>query len=281
MKHLFFVLFSFLFFACKKNNEAPQPALDARSYQNIAYGSHASQKMDIYLPAGRNSDSTRFLIMVHGGAWVEGDKNDLAPYVEILKQRLPGFAIFNINYRLGTLTENHFPSQEMDMQSALEFILQNTEEYHISDKGALLGMSAGAHMVLLQSYKQANPEIKAVVDLFGPADMTDLYNQAADPLLSYALQILMEGTPSTNPTLYLESSPIEFVSSLSPPTLILHGGIDPIVPVSQSINLQVKLQNLNIPNELVIYDNEGHGWTGASMENSLDRIESFLKLYVK
>src|SRR6188508_2236895 len=141
-----FILFCFVLVitSCQKENEiTPDLAIPAETLNNVSYGSDAAQKMDIYLPAGRKTDSTKLVIMVHGGAWLEGDKNDFAPYVTILKQRLPGYAIANINYRLATTSGNFFPTQENDMKAAIDFLLQKTGDYAISQKIVLLGASAG------------------------------------------------------------------------------------------------------------------------------------------
>ena len=110
-----------LFTSCQKENEKPSPqSLPAETLNNISYGPDAAQKMDIYLPAGRKTDSTKMIIMVHGGAWLEGVKSDFASYVTVLKQRLPDYAIANINYRLATVSGNFFPTQENDMKTAID-----------------------------------------------------------------------------------------------------------------------------------------------------------------
>ena len=92
-------------------------------------------------------------------------------------------------------------------------------------------------------------------------------------------QALLGGTPSTNAALYQASSPINFVSARCPPTLILHGGADPLVPVSQSTALKATLESVNVPVQMVIYPTEGHGWLGANLSDSYGKIADFLKTY--
>jgi acetyl esterase/lipase len=94
----------------------------AVSITNVAYGADALQKMDVYLPQGRSADSTKVLLLIHGGGWVEGDKSDFAAFVDTIKKRLPGYAIFNINYRLSAFPANVFPTQELDIKAAVNFI---------------------------------------------------------------------------------------------------------------------------------------------------------------
>ena len=66
----------------------------------------------------------------------------------------------------------------------------------------------------------------------------------------------------------------------SPPTIILHGGLDPLVAPSQSQMLKDLLTASGVPNEYVFYPNEFHGWSGANMVHSFDRIAAFLALHV-
>jgi acetyl esterase/lipase len=260
-------------FSCKKDTDTGE-----KTVLNTAYGTHALQKMDVYLPAGRSSSSTKVIILIHGGGWTQGDKNDLTPYIDTLKKRLPGYAIFNINYRLASGVNNLFPTQENDVKAAIEFIYGKRTEYDISDKFVLLGTSAGAHLSLLHAYKYTSPvKIKAVVDFFGPADLTEMYNNPASILAPpAALAAVVGGTPVTNPTLYEQSSPISFVTAQSSPTIILQGGVDPLVAPSQATALDAKLTTMGVIHQYVYYPTETHGWLGPTLSDSFDKIVAFL-----
>ncbi|MFC4263527.1 prolyl oligopeptidase family serine peptidase [Ferruginibacter yonginensis] len=257
----------------------------ATSLLNVAYGTDAAQKMDIYLPANRNTASTKTIVLIHGGAWSSGDKADFNSFVDTLKRRLPTYAIANINYRLAAApATNTFPTQEQDVKAAFDFIASKSNEFIISNKTVALGASAGAHLALLQSYKyNSNNNIKAVVDLFGPTDMTAMYNDPASPLApSSSIALLLNGTPASNATLYNSSSPINFVTSSTIPTIIFHGGSsDFLVKTSQSTALRDKLVQNNITVQYTIYPNEGHGWTGSNLIDTFNKIESFLTQYVQ
>ena len=218
--------------------------------------------------------------MVHGGAWESGDKADFNEYIPVFKQRLPNYAIFNINYRLAVLpSTNLFPTQETDVKAAFSFISGKAGEYKFNlDKLAVLGASAGGHLALLQTYKNAGPKVKALVDMFGPTDITALYN-ASNSITQLGLKYLLNGTPASNATLYQSSSPINYVTSQSPPTLILHGGADPLVPIAQSTALKEKLETAGVTVQMVTYPLEGHSWTGASLADTYDKITAFLTTY--
>jgi len=273
---LFIALFTCIV-SCQKEKDSDY-SLAEKTQPDVSYGSHASQKMDIYLPAGRTTSSTKVILVVHGGGWSSGDKADFNSYIDTLKRRLPGYAIFNLNYRLVSGTSNQFPAQENDVKAALEFIHSKRNEYNISDKYVMLGASAGAHLSLLQAYKYTSPvKIKAVVDFFGPVDLVDMYNNPASILAPpAALAAVVGGTPATHLSLYQQSSPVTFVSAQSPPTIILHGGLDPLVSPAQALMLKNQLQAMGVVHQYVLYPSESHGWFGANMTDSFDRIVVFL-----
>ena len=260
--------------SCKKDDDKPEDG--SVTMMNVSYGANARQKMDVYLPANRSSTLTKVMILIHGGAWNTGDKSDFNAYVDSLKKREPSYAIFNLNYRLAN-TPDLFPAQEQDIKAAVEFIYNKRGEYIISDKFVLVGASAGAHLALLQGYKNSTlVKPKAIIDFFGPTDLIDLYNNPPNPLVQPSLIAVTGATPTSNNTLYMQSSPINYISSQTPPTMILHGGVDIVVPLSQSVLLNTKLTIAGVTHQYVVYPTEGHGWVGANLTDSFNKIQAFL-----
>lgn len=256
--------------------------LPSATYFNVAYGPDLKQVMDIYLPAGRTKASTKIMFLIHGGSWSGGDKQSFKAYVDSLQQYLPDYAFVNVNYRLATYTANRFPAQENDIKAALGFVMDKSDEYTISHKVVLLGASAGAHLALLQAYKYTEPvKVQAVISFFGPTDIEDIYNNPVHPQVPLLMQVLMGGTPVTNPAMYKQSSPVNFVTSESCPTLLFHGSKDPLVNPKQSALLKDKLQLAGVVNELIVYPDEGHGWHGRNLGDSFSRISRFLHEQVK
>jgi acetyl esterase/lipase len=295
LRLVIYATLTIVFFSCQKSKVDPvappvvQPPVGVASstLANVAYGTDALQKMDVFLPANRTTTATKVMIVIHGGGWSAGDKNDMSVYVDILKARLPDYAFFNINYRLAAVpSTNIFPAQELDVKAVTEFINSKRAEYIISDKFVLLGASAGAHLALLQAYKYATPKIKAVVDLYGPTDMADMYNNPASTLVTPgSIAFIVTGSPFATPALnagtYSISSPITYVSTLSPPTIIFHGGQDSLVRTSQSTSLVTKLTQNNITKQYVFYPNEGHAYLGASLNDTFDKTIAFLTTNVQ
>src|SRR5688500_7736976 len=115
MKNLIYLFLTMIIYtSCQEGSKAQEPSFKtsiAETKLNTPYGEDSSQRMDIYLPAGRSADSTKSIVLIHGGGWAYGSKSDFAFYIDTLKKRLPHYAIFNLEYRLAT-EKTIFPTQE-------------------------------------------------------------------------------------------------------------------------------------------------------------------------
>jgi len=206
---------------------------------------------------------------------------------DTLKTRFPGFAICNINYRLSTGSANLFPTQENDVKAAVQYIFDHATDYVIGSKYIFIGESAGAHLCMLQGYKYNTPlKPKAIVSLFGPSDLTDMYVNPVGPNPTLAQLVLSQtigATPATNAALYTSASPVTFIGAGSPPTILLHGSADPLVSPSQSVAVQTKLNNLGIANQYVLYPGKGHGddWGDAIYKDAFNKIQAFVTANVQ
>jgi acetyl esterase/lipase len=271
-------------FACKKKqpSEPIPPALAEVTYNNVSYGSDSKQVMDIYLPANRNSN-TNTLILVHGGAWFAGDKADMQVYMDSLKKRLPNYAIANVNYRLAFNPVNIYPTANNDLTAAISFIVGQSNIYSISNKVALMGVSAGGHLVLHEAYKNtATANVKCVISVFGIPDMTDMWNNPAGTaaVTRLGLTNYLGTTQTANAALYTAASPTTYVNAQSVPTQLFHGTADTLVRYQQSVNLKNKLTTLNVPVQYVEYPGEGHGWSGAKLTDTYSKLTLFVKQYL-
>src|SRR5205809_3809695 len=166
------------------------PAASAASdtFLNVAYGNDIAQRMDIYLPVNRSLAQTGSLILLHGGGWNSGSRHSLSAYIDSFKRRMPGYAIFNVDYRLVSSRVN-FNAQENDIKAAVDFIVSHADVYKI-DPGKLvsIGISAGAHLALLQAYNNTSPQLAAVIDFFGPADLVEIYYHPWNAMIPHLME---------------------------------------------------------------------------------------------
>lgn len=106
---------------CKEDNPIVHPTDQDVILENVSYGTHERNKMDIQLPSGRNSSKTKILVLIHGGGWIGGDKSDFGVLLntanlENLKIEFPDIAVFTLNYRLATTNANQYPAAEQDIK---------------------------------------------------------------------------------------------------------------------------------------------------------------------
>lgn len=280
------IAFASFLVSCKKSTDTDNgsTAVAELTLTDVAYAANAKQNMDVYLPANRSTTSTYILIMVHGGAWSDGDKTDFNTYITDLKPLLGNYAIFNINYRLANGTNVLVPQQTDDINAAFDFITNHAAEYKVNtSKIALMGASAGAHLALLKAYKaNADGRIKAMIDLFGPSDMAWMYNNHPVPAITQPLvAAAVGGTPTTNAAAFTSAGPINFVTAMAPPTIIFHGTADPVVPISESDRLKVKLQTMGVTHTYITYTGASHGWTGPNLTDTYNKAVAFIKQYVQ
>ena len=275
---LSFLLLTFLFSCTPSENGIIPVAIDlpASTLLNQSYGSDPKQNFDLYLPANRTENKTKTIILVHGGGWIEGDKNDMNYLIPIIKQNFPDYAIANINYRLANTSRYAFPMQNDDMNTVFNKLKNDNNS--ISDDFGFIGTSAGGHLSMLYSYSNnPNNNIKMVVSIVGPTNFNDVnYTNNQAWLTNY---FALTGVNYTqNPSYFEQLSPLFKVTSTSPPTLLLYGDADPLIPNTQHQDLKVKLTQLGVYNELKVYSG-GHGnWSQPDLLDASARLINFVKL---
>ena len=282
-KQFFFYLFSItVIISCSSDNsdddtEIVNP-LAAYEELNIAYGSDSDQVFDLYLPANRTT-ATKTLILVHGGGWSSGDKAEMNPFKEFIKEQMPSYAVANINYRLADENNQAYPMQINDITSVVNFLEANRDNYVISNDIGFIGVSAGAHLSLLWSYAfDSNNQSDMVCSVVGPTNFTDpAYLDNTDPVLQELLSNL--GIDTSTPFLE-EVSPYHRATTSSPPTILFYGGQDPLIPTSQGTDMRDKLADLNVTHEFTLYPNEGHGWVGINLLDTSLKLKAFIETHM-
>lgn len=276
---LFILSFSIMISSCTKDQGKSDEYDPARSKIMLdeTYGSGTRQVADVYLPANRN-ENTKVVIMMHGGAWAEGNKTDLNSVINLIRNQWPEVAIINMNYRLADNTPaNYHPGQMNDLNVLIDYITAKSDLWKVGDKIAITGVSAGGHLGLLYSYayNTAN-QVKAVVSIVGPTDFSDpVYT--GNPLFQLIAANLLGKTWLQDADLHRSVSPALRVTATSPPTFMAYGTLDPVVPISNAATLRSRLQALNITHTYVEYPNEGHEFSNPTIANLVPQVITFLK----
>ena len=186
------------------------------------------------------------VIVVHGGSWSSGDSKQLPELNSILATA--GYHVAAINYRMAPQYQT--PAPVNDIHEVFNYLRKHADELNIDTNNfVLLGRSAGAQIALLSAYSKPEQGLKGVVDFYGPADMVWGYSIPSNPLIMDSRKVMenyIGGNYKSVPEKFVASSPIEFVSKQSPPTLLIHGGNDVLVSPYHSLKLDKKLTDNNI-----------------------------------
>ncbi|HTN07435.1 glycerophosphodiester phosphodiesterase family protein [Agriterribacter sp.] len=253
-----------------------------RELKNIKYGQAPGDenRFDAYFPKDMQPNA-RVIVYIHGGGWTGGDKEEFPKQLieELVGKR--GYLVVSMNYRLVKDGQDRFPAQIEDVQKALEFIAKNAAKYKYNgNEYALMGGSAGAHLAMLYAYGYDNAkQVKTVIDLWGPTDFTD---KSVRPDGSNADKTVINflGEKDENAQVAKDASPAyRLTKETGTPTILFHGGEDPLVNVSQAQNLYQKLQALGIPAQLEIYPGEKHGVGPASAVDVFTKTFLWLEKY--
>ena len=273
------------FGSCKKDSNQEgivnTPTLSDTTIRNVSYGTHQRQIYDIYLPQNRDT-TTPLIVMIHGGAWKAGQKEDLNSYFNLIKSKWPQTAIVNMNYRLASNTENIHHNQIIDdINSLINHLKDKKQFYGVSSKIGMMGASAGGQLAMIYAYKY-NSSIKCVANIFGPGIINDWswYNSTNLWLGGYTGNILAEyvGQPWDS-LAYKAVSPYWQVKSTSAPTIIFHGNLDPIVPVYQSQWLNGKLNTLGVTHQYHEYI-AFHSFDNTQSDDVMNKLVAFFKTYL-
>jgi len=236
-------------------NKTPEIPADIEEIKNIEYKNinGKSLQLDLYKPKNLVKPAP-LLVFIHGGGWSGGERADYLVYLVAFAKK--GYITATVSYRL--LKDGAYPACVEDITDAVQWFFRNGETYgYDPDRIALIGGSAGAHLAMLAGYGWQKPStkndsillpvsthrIKAVVDIYGPADLTTEFARNNSTVTSFLAHTYAEA-----PQLFTEASPIHYLDKNDPPTMILQGTSDQTVPVSQSDDLKERLDSLGIPN---------------------------------
>jgi acetyl esterase/lipase len=234
-------------------NKTPPVPENVEAFKNIEYKNlkGRSLQLDIYQPKGMTKPAP-LLVFIHGGGWRGGDRADYLVYLTHFAKL--GYVTATVSYRF--LKEAPYPACVEDILDAVQFFYKNGEKYNYDpDRICLIGGSAGSHLAMLAAYgwkrqgsvidsTTASPhKIKAVVEIYGPVDFTTPYARDHPTITGFMVKSYQEA-----PQLYVEASPITYVTKNTPPTLILHGTRDMLVPISQAEMLKHKMDSLGVIN---------------------------------
>jgi acetyl esterase/lipase len=242
---------------------------------------------DIYQPTGPRLGIG--VLLVHGGGWREGSREMVIGQAEALAAQ--GFTCVACEYRL--TPEAPWPAQLQDVKCAVRFMRASAGTLGIDPtRICALGNSAGAHLVLMLGGAPGNADyegegghasessaVSAIIAVYAPTVF-----RAGDARVSGSVpaRALLGDALGSDEAAAAAISPITYVRADFPPTILLHGTGDKVVPVTASIRFHEALSAAGGKVDMHLYSEMPHGWarrpewTGPTMAEA----GVFLKRYV-
>jgi acetyl esterase/lipase len=218
-----------------------------------------SGRYDLFVPD--RPEGRRLIVLIHGGGWVGGDKSDYHDEARFWAEK--GVAAACVGYRLAPAWP--FPAAVTDVQCAVAH-LRGAGQW---DEVFVFGNSAGGHLALMAAVcdrilgsarPSARPDKVVAV-----CPITDLraYRGGLIPEAEEFLHAFL-GPPTGDPSKWAQASPVSYVRPGLPPTLLIHGAEDWLVPLEQSRIMARALADAGSPVRLMELPGEEHSFTWES-----------------
>jgi acetyl esterase/lipase len=241
--------------------------------------------MDVFAPADNPNGAA--IVLVVSGSWRSSHESIRPQFAAEYTKR--GYTVFTVVH--GSAPRFSLPEMIEDLHRAVRFVRSRSEQYHFdNDRIGITGASAGGHLSLMigttgiagdpeakDPVDRLSSRVQAVACFFPPTDLLN-YGLSGISILGadaakgvrapFDFQIYDEASREfvlvTDQERRMEIgrqvSPVYHVSADDPPTLIMHGDADRVVPLQQSRLIIEKFKEANVPCELTIKSGGAHGW---------------------
>ena len=261
--------------------------------EDVIYGRKCGMALtlDVFEPEKKNGAAIFFI--VSGGFF--SDHNGINPgYYQPLLDR--GYTVFAVVH--GSQPRFIIPEIEQDIHRAIRFVRHNAERWGVDpNKFGITGASAGGHFSLTIGTQggpgqtdakdvidRESSAVEAVACFFPPTDFLNISKPAEDWMeFEPARQFEpafgpMSKTHASRQELGKQISPIYFVTSNMPPTLVVHGDADKLVPIYQARIFEKECKEVGAPYKLIVKPGADHGWPG--MEKDLAVFADWFDQYL-
>lgn len=242
--------------------------------ENIAYRTDVgpSTVLDMATPQFGPQKNRPAILIIHGGGWNAGSKNDIVYRALMVDYAMKGYVVANMNYRL--TREAPFPACIEDVRCAIRWMKANADKLGIDpERIGTYGHSAGGHLSLMA----------------GVAVDSKAFNDATDPWKEYTCDVACAagGAPPTEIgrrgalAEKTEWWPIGYIGQCKTPIIVLQGGEDPIVKPELTEDWVTKMQKAGAQVDYV----KVHGPHSVAYDQALEytrpAMDAFFARYLK
>ncbi len=226
-------------------------------------------KMHIYNPEGHEAGQKRpVIVFFFGGGWRGGSSAQFKPHAAYFASR--GMVTMTAEYRVWSRHQARIVDCIEDARSAIRWVRANADTLGIDPERIVAsGGSAGGHLAACtatisefdrkEEHKKFSAEPNAII-LFNPALSLkpEHFDQNAKQIERDFLPRAGAPPEAVSPVFHLDKK--------TPPTLILHGTGDTVVPFAQAKAFAKRMKMLDRPCKLVGYDGQPHGFFNYQKE---------------
>jgi acetyl esterase/lipase len=264
--------------------------------QDVIYGRKfgTALTMDIFTPK-KDAKGIGVVVVISGG-FFSSHEAIVPAFVQPFTDR--GYTVFAVVH--GSQPRYTVPEIIEDMKRAVRFIRFHASDYGIDPtRIGIAGASAGGYLSLMlgTAADSGNPKandpvehisshVHAVACFFPPTDFLNYGKTGSEKIramdhdprfraafdyreLDKQTMLWVSITDlSRLRDIAREISPISHVTQDDPPTLIIHGDKDPLVPIQQSERIIEEFKKAGVETKLVVKKGSGHGWLGLDKDVS-------------
>lgn len=240
---------------------------DVRITPDVVYGHKDGMALtfDVFQPAA-GANGAGVLYMVSGG-WVSRWSDPGQAFERFSFLLDEGFTVFAVRH--GSSPRYKVPEAFADVKRAVRYVNLHASDFGVDPaRLGVWGGSAGGHLSLMLgltedggnpagegTLERAPSRVAAVVAYYPP---TDLRGWSGPSERFPALEFAAAEEESISPILHVQGE--------APPTLLIHGDADDLVPVSHSVRLHEVLDEASVRTELIVLEGAGHGFRGEDAE---------------
>lgn len=243
--------------------------------EDVIYGRKlgTALTLDVFQPEKTNGCA--ILFMVSGGFFSSHEAINAKFYRPFLER---GYTVFAVVH--GSQPKFQIPEIIQDIHRAVRFVRRNAARWGVQpDKFGITGASAGGHLSLTMGTQggpgkadardpvdRESSAVQAVACFFPPTDFLN-YSQPGEDGVGVGILKGFKAafgprsdTAEGRQALGREISPIYYVTSNMPPTLIIHGDADRLVPFYQAQMFQKRCDEMRATCKVVVREGKDHGW---------------------
>jgi len=273
--------------------------------EDVVYGRKDGMALTLDVIAPKQGANGAAVIWVVSGGYYSSHEAIRPEFVGAILDR--GYTVFAVVH--GSQPRYTIPDAVADLNRATRFIRYKAKDFHVDpNRIGITGGSAGGHLSLMQGtagdrgnplaldpVERTSSRVQAVACFFPP---TDFLNYGKEGNVALGTGIL-KGFPAPfefrelagNPPVFVRItdekrvlqiarsiSPVYHATKDDPPTLIIHGDADTLVPIQQAELIIERLTKAGVTAELVVKRGAGHGWLtlGADMKTFADWFDKHL-----